>query len=57
MIKRKLQDEGQKWKLDSNINNFAKEIAGQLGIKYKKERLEDYLDRVSDMEEFKDPKK
>ena len=38
MIKRKFIDEGQKWKLDSNINNFAVEIAGQLGIKYKKEK-------------------
>jgi hypothetical protein len=57
MIKRKLVDEGQKWKLDCNINNFAEEIAGQLGIKYKKERLEEYLDRVSSMGEFKNPKK
>lgn len=57
MIKRKLVDEGQKWKLDCNINNFAVEIAGHLGIKYKKERLEECLDRVSGMGEFKDPKK
>jgi hypothetical protein len=57
MIKRKPVDEGQKWKLDSNINNFAEEIAGHLGIKYKKERLEEYLDRVSSMGEFKNPKK
>lgn len=57
MIKRKPVDEGQKWKLDCNINNFAEEIACQLGIKYKKERLEEYLDRVSGMGEFKNPKK
>lgn len=57
MIKRKPVIEGQKWQLDSNINNFAKEIAGQLGIKYKKERLEECLDQVSGMGEFKNPKK